>query len=85
MSEFYNCNFKRDDIIIGINPENKFSYLKIFRIKDFITHDEYGRTIVTFAIVEWTTEDNIFKDIHIDNFSVKYLNKNFKRLILEDV
>ena len=25
MSEFYNCNFKRDDIIIEINPENKIT------------------------------------------------------------
>ena len=43
MNEFYNCNFKRDDIIIGINPENKFSYLKIFRIKDFVTHEEFDK------------------------------------------
>lgn len=85
MNEFYNCNFKRDDIIIGINPENKFSYLKIFRIKDFVTHEEYGRTIVTFAIVDYVTENEICTDLHTTDIGVSFLNKNFRRINVEEV
>ena len=80
MNEFYNCNFKRDDIIIGINPENKFSYLKIFRIKDFVTHEEYGRTIV-----DYVTENEICTDLHTTDIGVSFLNKNFRRINVEEV
>lgn len=85
MSEFYNCNFKRDDIIIGINPEDKFSYLKIFRIKDFITHEDLGRTMVTFAIVDNVTVGEICTDLHTNDIGVSFLNNNFRRIKIEEV
>ena len=85
MSEYYNCNFKIDDIIIGVNPNNKYSYLKPFRIKDFITKEEYGRIMVTDAILEHVTRDEIYTDIHEDIVVVSFLNNNFKRLVLEEV
>ena len=85
MNEFYNCNFKCDDIIIGINPENRFSYLRLFRIKRFITKEEYGRIIVTDAILEHVTRDEIYTDFHEDSVVVSFLNNNFKRLALEEV
>lgn len=85
MSEFYNCNFKVGDIIIGVNPESKSCYLKIFKIKDFATHDDFGRKIVDFAIVEHTTEHNLCTDIHTTKIGVKILNSNFKRIVVEEV
>lgn len=85
MSEFYNCNFKCNDIIIGINPENKFSYLKIFRIKDFVTHKDFGRVMVDFAIVDYTSESEICVDLHTTDIGVSFLNKNFRRIKVEEV
>ena len=85
MSEYYNCNFKIDDIIIGINPDNKFTYLKLFRIKRFITEEEYGRIMVRDVILEHVTRDEIYTDVHEENVVVRFLNKNFKRLVLEDM
>lgn len=85
MSEYYNCNFKINDIIIGVNPDNKFSYLKLFRIKSFITKEEYGRIMITDAILEHVTRDEIYTDFHEDSIVVSFLNNNFKRLVLEEV
>ena len=58
MSEYYNCNFKINDIIMGVNPDNKFTYLKLFRIKHFVTKEEYGRVMVTNAVIEYTTRND---------------------------
>lgn len=85
MSEYYNCNYKVNDIIIGINPDNKYSYLRIFRIKDLKTREEYGRTIVDYAIIERITRDDVYVDINEDDVVVNFLNNNFKRLVLEEV
>ena len=85
MNEYYNCNFKINDIIIGVNPDNKFTYLKLFRIKRFITKEEYGRIMVTDAILEHVTRDEMYVDIHEDDVVVSFLNNNFKRLVLEEV
>ena len=85
MSEFYNCNFKRDDIIIGINPNDKFSYLRIFRIVDFVTHDYYGHTIVDAATVHYVTRDEIYTDLHTYDVGVSFLNRDYKRINVEEV
>ena len=85
MNEFYNCNFKCDDIIIGINPNDKFSYLRIFRIVDFVTHDNYGHTIVDAVTVHYITRDEIYTDLHQYDIDVSFLNKNFRRIKIEEV
>lgn len=85
MSEFDNCNFKRDDIIIGINPENKFSYLRIFRIVDFVTHEDLGRNMISFAIVEYINESEGCSELHTINININILNKNFRRINIEEV
>ena len=85
MSEYYNCNFKVNDIIIGINPDNKYTYLKIFRIKDFKVYEEYGRKIVDYATLEHVDRNDVYVDIHTDEVVVRFLNNNFKRLMLEEV
>ena len=84
MSEYYNCNYKVNDVIIGINPTNKFSYLQIFRIKDFIVHDYYGHKIVDYVKIEYVSRNDMYVDIHETEVAVSFLNNNFKRLILED-
>ena len=85
MSEFYNCNFKVGDIIIGIDPSHKKSYLRICRIKGFDTHDEYGRTVVDYAEVDFVTEDDLIKSVHRNKIGVSFLNKFFRRIVVEEV
>lgn len=85
MNEFYNCNFKRDDIIIGINPNNKFSYLRIFRIVDFVTHDNNCHTIVDAVTVHYIIRNDIYTDLHQYDINVSFLNKNFRRIKIEEV
>ena len=84
MNEFYNCNFKRDDIIIGINHNDKFSYLRIFRIVDFVTHDNYGLTIVDAATVHHITRNEIYTDLHKYDIGVSFLNRDYKRINVEE-
>lgn len=86
MSEFHNCNFKVGDIIIGINPRNKFSYLRVFIIKDFETHDDYGREVVDYVRVDYVTDNEICTDIHSNyEIGVSFLNRDFRRIVIEEV
>ena len=81
MSEFYNCNFKVGDIIIGIEPNQPFTFLKIFRIIGFSTHEEYGRTLVDFAEVEYPTDDGV----DTTDIGVSALNHYYRRIVVEEV
>lgn len=85
MNEFYNCNFKRGDIIIGINPQDKFSYLKIFIIKDIHSHDEYGREIVDHVKVDSRRENDISTDINNYEIGIRFLNRDYRKINIEDV
>ena len=85
MGEFYNCNFKVGDIIIGVDSSSKKSYLRICKIVGFDTHEDLGRTFVDYAKIEFVTEDDLLKSVHRDRISVKFLNHYFRRIVVEEV
>lgn len=85
MSNYYNCNFNVDDFIIGVNPEDKYSYLKIFKIKEIKSHDEYGREIVDSIVLEYRRESHPYIDIcniEISN-GVKTIHRDYKKISTE--
>jgi hypothetical protein len=80
MQEFDNCNFKEGDIIIGVNPDNRSSFLTIAKIKKFNTHEDMNRTIVDSAMLQFASKDDIDGTSRIGIHAIvdiNILNKDF--------
>lgn len=74
----YDMNYKIGDIVIGVNSEDEFSYLRLFKLKDIIDRENYG----TIMILEYMCHRDSYHDCNNIYYSVLNFNKYFKKVLI---
>lgn len=83
MMKYYNCRFNVGDIVIGINPKYKRSYLNVFMITNIDSHDEYGREFADTIKMDYRRDNDICTDINTHEVDVKTLNRDYRKINIE--